>query len=533
MQCPGCRKPVPEGAKFCGFCGAALSPAVPHPTVRGEAPPVSGPEAGPGAVFRVAGPEEAAPSEAVGEAGRRGFPWVLVWALAGAGLAFLVYWFGVGRTGRGIPWPQRPNPAMDQFSWSRAYGGPGEDGATAIASTPDGGYIVAGWTESFGVGKKDVWVLKLDGRGNVEWQKTYGGPDWDAAEAIAPTSDGGYVVMGKTGASDVWVLKLGGHGGVQWQKTYKLPDIGEEGDPRWPDAFSPASDGGYVVAGWTESLGIRSDSFWVVKLDGQGSVQWLKTYGPNEAHAIAPTSDGGYVVAGRILIGAEVEGIWLLKLDGRGNVEWQKAYGGPDDDGAKAIAPTPDGGYVVAGWTESFGVGERDVWVLKLDGRGNVEWQKAYGGPDWDEAEAIAPTSDGGYVVAGMTRSFGAGDYDVWVLKLDNLGNVHWQRTYGGPGEDEAHAIAPTSDGGYVVAGETESFGAGKRDAWVLKLDGQGNVQGCPSGLVRDSTASVAPTTVSPRNSSAVVRTISASVRASSATVETTSVLPTPVCRGE
>ena len=338
MQCPGCQKPVPEGAKFCGFCGAALSPAVPHPTVRGEAPPVSGPEAGPGAVFRVAGPEEA-PSEAVGEAGRRGFPWVLVWALAVAGLAFLVYWFGVVRTGRGISWPQRPNPAMAQLSWSRAYGWPGGDRAT---------------------------------------------------------------------------------------------------------------------------------------------------------------------------------GILLAMIET-----------------ANAMAPTSDGGYVVAGWTESFGAGQDDVWVLKLDSLGNVQWQKTYGGPEEDWAYAIAPTSDGGYVVAGVTGSFGAGEGDVWVLKLDGLGNVQWQKTYGGTGGDWAYAIAPTSDGGYVVAGVTGSFGAGSQDVWILKLGADGSIRGCPSGLVRDSTASVASTAVRPRNSSAVVRTTSASVRTSSATVKMTSVSPTPVCRGE
>ena len=491
MQCPGCRKPVPEGAKFCGFCGAALSPAVPHPTVRGEAPPVSGPEAGPGAVFRVAGPEEAAPPESVGEAGRRGFPWVLVWALAGAGLAFLVYWFGVGRTGRGISWPQRPNPAMDQFSWSRAYGGPGEDGATAIASTPDGGYIVAGWTESFGVGKKDVWVLKLDGRGNVQWQKTYGGANSDDASAIAPTSDGGYVVAGET-----------------WS----------------------------FGAGWND--------VWVLKLDRQGDVQWQKTYGgrsTDRASTIAPTSDGGYIVGGWTMsFATEMSDAWVLKLDGQGNVQWQKTYGVTSYDSVSAIVPRPDGGYVVVGDT---GDEASNVWVLKLDGRGNGQWLKTYGESFHDDhARGIIPTSDGGYIVVGGTRSFDAdknGVHGVWVLKLDGKGNVQWQKRYGGPKgpkEEVAHdkyAIAPTSDGGYIVVGRTGSFGAGSQDVWVLKLEADGSIRGCPSGLVRDSTASVAPTTVSPRNSSAVVRTTSASVRTSSATVKTTSVSPTPVCRGE
>jgi hypothetical protein len=290
------------------------------------------------------------------------------------------------------------------------------------------------------------------------------------------------------------------------------------------------------VAGWTESFGASRKDVWVVKLDGRGNVQWQKTYGgpgEDEARAIVPTSDGGYVMAGRTgSFGAGADDVWVVKLDGRGNVQWQKTYGGSGNDYAYAIAPTGDGGYVVVGRTGSFGAGADDVWVLKLDGQGDVQWQKTYGGSGNDYAYAIAPTGDGGYVVVGQTFSFGDGYYDVWVLKLDAQGDAQWQKTYGATSGDGAYAIAPTSDGNYVVAGETQSF-EGKWDVWVLKLGADGSIRGCQWDLVRDSTASVAPTTVSPRNSSAVVRTTSASVRTSSATVKTTSVSPTPVCRGE
>jgi hypothetical protein len=219
-----------------------------------------------------------------------------------------------------------------------------------------------------------------------------------------------------------------------------------------------------------------------LKLDGSGNVVWQKTYGgtgQDGASAIAPTSDGGYVVAGSTNSFGASDDVWVLKLDGQGNVVWQKTYGGTSFDAASAIVPTSDGGYVVTAEAVSFwvsGAGASDVWVLKLDGSGNVVWQKAYGGTGIDAARAIAPTSDGGYVVAGVTSSFGAGDFDVWVLKLDGQGNVVWQKTYGGAGRDGASAIAPTSDGGYVVAGSTNSFGAGASDVWVLKLDGSGNV---------------------------------------------------------
>jgi hypothetical protein len=147
--------------------------------------------------------------------------------------------------------------------------------------------------------------------------------------------------------------------------------------------------------------------------------------------------------------------LWLLGAASAGAqvASWSRTYGGTSWDEALVIAPTSDGGYVVAGMTRSFGAGSYDVWVLKLDGSGNVQWQKTYGGTNDDWAHAIVPTSDGGYVVAGKTNSFGAGSNDFWVLKLDGSGNVVWQKTYGGTYGDWAHAIAPTSDGGYVVAG--------------------------------------------------------------------------------
>jgi predicted secreted protein len=419
-------------------------------------------------------------------------------------------------------------------SWSRTYGGTSDDEARAIVPTSDGGYVVAGITQSFGAGSRDVWVLKLDGSGNVQWQKTYGGPGADAAFDMARTSDGDYVVAGQTqsfgaGGNDVWVLKLDSSGNVQWQKTYG--GTNEE----WARAIVP-SDGGYVVAGAAGSVG--GQDAWVLKLDGSGNVVWQKIYGGAKfdwAGEVIRTSDGGYLVAGATQsFGAGGYDAWVLKLDGSGNVQWQKTYGGPRNDYAYALSLTLDGGYLVAGATESFGAGSYDVWVLKLDGSGDVVWQKTYGGggTNWDVASAIVPTADGGYVVAGRTGSFGAGGDDVWVLKLDGSGNVQWEKTYGGPGDDAAFDMALTSDGGYAVTGRTLSFGAGQSDVWVLKLETDGTMRGCPSGFVRDSTASVSSTSVSPSNSSAVVQATSASPVASSAVIRTSSASGAEVCSG-
>jgi hypothetical protein len=237
-------------------------------------------------------------------------------------------------------------------------------------------------------------------------------------------------------------------------------------------------------------LGIEARRKWQCHLQ--------KTYGGenlDEAHSIQQTSEGGYIVAGQTSsFGAGSDDFWVLKLDVTGNVTWQKTYGGQYSDEARSIQQTSGGGYIVAGETGSFGAGLENFWVLKLDVTGNVTWQKTYGGDILDEARSIQQTSEGGYIVAGWTLSFGAGDYDFWVLKLYSNGNVTWQKTYGGGGVDIAMSIQQTSSGDYIVAGQTWSFGAGDCDAWVLKLDANGSIPECPLGVASD--AAISDTTV-------------------------------------
>jgi predicted secreted protein len=386
--------------------------------------------------------------------------------------------------------------------WAQTYGGAGNDVAVSTKQTADGGYIVAGYTGSFGAGGNDFWVSKLDASGTVTWQKTYGGAGNDCcALSTQQTADGGYIVAASTdsfgaGGLDVWVLKLDASGNVTWQKTYG--GAGIDG----ANAIQQTTDGGYIVAGLTRSFGAGLDDVWVLKLDALGAVTWQKTYGgtaDDVAYSIQQTTDGGYIVAGRTSSsGAGGMDVWVLKLDALGAVTWQKAYGGAGNDVAGSIKQTSDGGYIVAGWTTSFGAGGMDIWVLKLDALGNVTWQKAYGGAGNDSAsstDAIQQTSDGGYIVAGTT-SFGAGSGDVWVLKLDASGTITWQKTYGGASSDGAYAVQQTSDGGYIVAGYTASFGAGGNDVWVLKLDASGNIPTCgPQGT---SSATVTVTGVAP-----------------------------------
>jgi uncharacterized delta-60 repeat protein len=367
-------------------------------------------------------------------------------------------------------------------TFAKTIGGSSDDEANSIIQSSDGGYVVAGYTKSFGAGGEDIYVVKLDSTGNVQWAKTIGGSGNDFARSIIQSSDGGYVVAGWTysfgaGRSDFYVVKLDSSGNVQWTKTIG----GSSYDVA--NSIIQSSDGGYVVAGWTESFGAVGRDMYVVKLDSSGNVLWTKTIGVSyhdEANSIIQSSDGGYVVAGKTgsfgSFGAGGYDMYVVKLDSGGNVIWTKTIGGSYHDEANSIIQSSDGGYVVAGWTESFGAVGRDMYVVKLDSSGNVLWTKTIGGSYHDEANSIIQSSDGGYVVAGWTSSFGAGFRDFYVVKLDSGGNVIWTKTIGGSSSDGAHSIIQSSDGGYVVAGWTLNFGAGGADFYVVKMDANGNV---------------------------------------------------------
>jgi serine/threonine protein kinase len=369
-----------------------------------------------------------------------------------------------------------------QYIWQKTYGGSGDDWANSIQQTSDGGYIVAGGTTSFGAGRRNVYIIKLDEDGNKIWEKIYGGSGDDWANSIQQTSDGGYIVAGGTtsfgaGEKNVYVIKLDAYGNKIWEKTFG----GWSNDIAY--SIQQTKDGGYIVAGWIESLRAggrnRKWNVYIIKLDAYGNKIWEKTFGGRShagAYSIQQTKDGGYIVAGwTYSFGAGEKNVYIVKLNKNGNKVWEKTFGGWSNDVAYSIQQTKDGGYIVAGWTESFGAGGSDVYIIKLDAYGNKIWEKTFGGSGDDWANSIQQTSDGGYIVAGGTTSFGAGRRDVYVIKLDAYGNKIWEKTFGGWSNDIAYSIQQTKDGGYIVAGWTESFGAGGSDVYIIKLDEDGN----------------------------------------------------------
>ncbi len=369
--------------------------------------------------------------------------------------------------------------------WAKTFGGLSNDDTIFVQQTSDMGYIVAGTTMSEGAGGSDLWVSKLNPDGTVAWQKTYGGANTDPARSIRQTTDGGYIVSGYTsdGDADAQLLKLFSDGSVEWQKTYgvSLNDTFE--------SVQQTTDGGYIVAGKTISSTLDA---WVLKLNSDGTIDWQKTYGTagtDEAASIQQTSDNGYIVSGFTFSSGTRDG-WVLKLNSDGTVDWQKRYGGASLDGFKFILETSEGGYIVAG---HIGIGGDDLWVLKLNIDGTVAWEKRYGGASVDRALSVQQTSGGGYVVAGMTDSSGSGGLDAWVLKLSSDGTIDWQKTYGGTADDLASSILQTTDGGYLVSGWTNSFGGTNSDAWVLRVDPDGDIGGGCS-LIGTSTATILDT---------------------------------------
>ena len=289
-------------------------------------------------------------------------------------------------------------------------------------------------------------------------------------EQVTPTVDVNVTSEVEFDTSIVWqVLKST----ITWAKAYG----GSSGEATYGVTVAPNGD--IIIAGYTYSFGTNGDA-WVLRLDSDGNVKWQKAYGGSNYDvitAVAVADNGDIIVAGYTdSFGAGSKDSWILRLDENGNVKWQKAYGGSGDEVITAVTVAPNGDIIIAGYTYSFGAGKADFWALRLDSDGNVKWQKAYGGSEDDEAGGIAIALNGDIIVVGYTKSFGAGKADFWALRLDSDGNVKWQKAYGGSEDDIAFAVAITENGDIIVAGYTLSFGT-NGDAWVLRLDSDGNVK--------------------------------------------------------
>jgi hypothetical protein len=256
-----------------------------------------------------------------------------------------------------------------------------------------------------------------------------------------------------------------------WSQTY-----GGTSDDSASSLVS-SSDGGYALAGSTKSFGAGDFDFWLVKTDAYGNMNWNKTYGGSKndrAYELVETSDGGFAIAGYTYsFGAGESDFWLVKVDSQGNMEWNKTYGGASHDFAYSLVSSSDGGYALAGSTKSFGAGGYDAWLVKTDEYGNVECIQTYGGASHDSALSLIETSDGGYALAGVSNSFGG----YWLVKTDAIGNIMWNYTYRS-GSEHAYSLVETSDGGYALTGCLPDLGFGAGSFfWLVKTDSDGNME--------------------------------------------------------
>lgn len=389
------------------------------------------------------------------------------------------------------------------IQWQKAFGGTGYEEATTIVKTTDGGFIIAGETDSTdgdvttSHGQADFWVVKIDQIGNIEWQKTFGGTNVDVATSVIQTQDGGYIVSGYSlsnngdvtnshGSTDGWIVKLSNNGALEWQKTY-----GGTGIDVTKDVLQN-TDGTYIVCGWTNSnngdVTGNHGSFdaWIMKLSNTGTVIWQMALGGNGsdyARSIQKTAEGGYITAGsNNSTNGNVTGnhggddFWVVKLNSIGSIEWQKSFGGTARDLAYSVKQTTEGGYIVAGETASSNgdvigfQGLVDAWVLKLSSSGIIEWQNSIGTAAVEYAQDIQLTSDGNYIMTGASSSTLDGQYSI--VKLTNAGGIQWQGSYNNPDADIAHSIKETIDGGYIIAGRSK-FNLGNHgdsDFWIVKL---------------------------------------------------------------
>jgi len=363
------------------------------------------------------------------------------------------------------------------YLWDKTFGGTHNDHGNSVQQTTDGGYIITGWTYSYGAGNDDVWFIKTDENGNKVWDKTFGGTHYDEGHSVQETSDGGYIITGWTksygaGRSDVWLIKTDGNGNKVWDKTFG----GTRGD--YGKSVQETQDGGYIITGETCSYGTGEydDDVWLIKTDRNGNKVWDKTFGGthyDEGHSVQETQDGGYIITGYTdSHGAGSYDVWLIKTDRNGNKVWDKTFGRTGYDKGYSVQQTTDGGYIIAGFT--YGEGGYDVWLIKTDGNGNKVWSKTFGGTGGDYGYSVQQTRDGEYIIAGRTWSYGAGGSDVWLIKTDGNGNRVWDKTFGGTDYDEGYSVQQTTDGGYIIAGGTLSYGAGECDVWLIKTDENG-----------------------------------------------------------
>ena len=410
-------------------------------------------------------------------------------------------------------------------AFAKNLGGSDADEGTAIVSANDGGYVIVGSTKSTNgditdktSDDTDVWVLKTDAQGVTQWSNTFGGTGEDKATSIEKTADGGYVISaftrssdgdissGNAGFNDLWIIKISGGGNLQWEKTY-----GYSGNDLAYKVV-PTSDGGYLLLGVLDvsasggegNVGRSSGNhaggdYWVLKLDATGEREWSRYYGgsfTDTAYDAVETASGGFIITGTsdsqdvdITDNIGEYDYWILNINADGDIIWKKNFGGSEIDLVYAMTKTNDGNYLLVGDTRSNDgnvdtlIGNADVWALKFNDSGAIIWAKTYGGTQFESARDVVALTDGTFAIAASSRSNDVnltGNYgvnDAWLLRIDADGNFLAQKNLGGSALDFGEGIAQTADGKLILTGSTESSNGdftsnkGNKDLLLIKIE--------------------------------------------------------------
>lgn len=369
-----------------------------------------------------------------------------------------------------------------QITFQKTYGGMQDDGFYSVQQTYDSGYVAVGLTKSFGAGNYDIYLVKTDLNGDTLWTRTYGGTGRDIGYYVRQTTDSGYIVIGSTngngpGTQGVYLIKTNNNGDSLWTKSYMSGSNGES--VGW--SVKQTFDGGYIL----NCTGSWDDVKFLIKTNAIGDTLWTKSYGikSGSLSEVQQTVDSGYIITGTSESSAS---LYLIKTDVYGNPVWKKEYIGislNEGHSGYSVKQTPDGGYIAVGsaWSSSW-----DVYLIKTNSFGDTLWTKTFAGDSTDVGESVYLTNDSGYIISGFTLSFGAGSPDVYLIKTDSMGDTLWTKSFGGIGSDGSNSVQQTLDGGYILAGSTNGFGAGGNDAYLIKTDSNGN-----SGCYENNTATI------------------------------------------
>lgn len=359
------------------------------------------------------------------------------------------------------------------------FGDTGMELTPSVAETPDSGYAILA-TVFDGI-QYDIMLVKSNVNGEKEWEQFFGSGGWDHGTAILTTDDQGFIMAGHTtsfgaGREDGWLIKTDSDGNETWSRTF-----GGDNNDRIYDVRK-TSDGGFILAGSTQTPENGGLEGWLIKTDPSGAEEWSQTFGDTATElftSVSESGDGGFVMAGSSTsYGNGKSDIWVVKCDSEGNEQWYRTFGGTKDDDGKSIIALEDGTFIVAGTRESdSGINTNmDAFLGRLGSDGSLEWENRFGSTGWDLAMDVKQTSDGNFIFAGHTSSYGSGKYDVYLVKAGPDGKKIWTRSFGGPENDRGFTVLQTFDGGYVIAGDTESYGHGNMDIWLLKTNPGGYI---------------------------------------------------------